>query len=260
MLDPSLLATAADAALAGGRVARRFFRHDPTIRKKGLIDLVTEADLAVEAEIRARIERRFPDHVILGEEGGGPSAAGGCRWIVDPIDGTTNFAHGLALFCVSVVLEVDGVDVVGAVYDPMADELFTAEQGQGARLNGERLAVSSVATLIDGLLVTGFPYTATEERANQVEVFAAFLAKAQAVRRLGSAALDLCFVAAGRFDGFWEQHLHAWDVAAGALLVQEAGGLVTGYDGSVYSPFGRQIVASNGVLHDHMLDVFRSCR
>lgn len=217
--------------------------------------------MAVEQEIRARIERRFPTHTFLGEESGGSSAAGvPFRWIVDPIDGTTNFAHGLALFCTSIALEIDGDVVVGAIYDPMADELFTAERGQGARLNGQRLAVSGVDTLIDALLVTGFPYAVTEEREEQLAIFTAFLAQAQAVRRLGSAALDLCCVAAGRFDAFWEQNLHPWDVAAGGLLVQEAGGVVTHYDGDLYSPFGRQIVASNGALHPKLLDVFAALR
>jgi myo-inositol-1(or 4)-monophosphatase len=253
-VSPALLATAADAALAGGRLARQYFRRDPVIKKKGVIDLVTEADVAVEREIRARIGRRFPTHHVLGEEDGGAEAAGGHRWIVDPIDGTTNFAHGVALFCTSVALEVDGRVVAGAVYDPMADELFTAERGGGARLNGRRITVSPVATLVDALLVTGFPY-AVEGRAAQVALFAAFLERAQAVRRLGSAALDLCFVGAGRFEAFWEMNLHAWDVAAGALIVEEAGGQVTGLDGGTYSPFGRQIMASNGTVHTQCLDV-----
>jgi len=255
------MATAADAALAAGRLARQYFRSDLTIRKKGLIDLVTEADVAVEQEIRARIERRFPTHAFLGEESGGQSASGApFRWIVDPIDGTTNFAHGLALFCTSIALEIDGEVAVGAIYDPMADELFTAERGHGARLNGRRLAVSRVDTLIDALLVTGFPSTAAAERDEQLAIFTAFLEQSQAVRRLGSAALDLCCVAAGRFDAFWEQNLNAWDVAAGGLMVHEAGGTVTHYDGGSYSPFGRQIIASNGALHPKLLDVFTALR
>lgn len=217
--------------------------------------------MAVEQEIRARIERRFPSHTFLGEESGGSSAAGApFRWIVDPIDGTTNFAHGLALFCTSIALEVDGEVVVGVVYDPIAEELFTAERGQGARLNGRPLRVTTVATLIDSLLVTGFPYTATEERQEQLAIFTALLAESRAVRRLGSAALDLCCVAAGRFDGFWEQNLNAWDVAAGGLLVQEAGGRVSDYGGDHYSPFGRQIVASNGALHPKLLEVITGLR
>lgn len=258
--DPAFLATAIDAAQAGGRIARQYFRRDPIVRKKGLIDLVTEADIAVEAEIRERIGRRFPAHGFLGEESGERSGGTGFRWIVDPIDGTTNFAHGLALFCISVALEIDGQVAVGVVYDPMGDELFTAEAGQGARRNGERLRVSGVDALIDGLLVTGFPYTANEDRAEQLAIFAGFLAKAQAVRRLGSAALDLCYVAAGRFDAFWEQNLHPWDVAAGGLIVLEAGGRVTDYRGGDFDPFARQIVASNGALHQQLLTVLADLR
>jgi myo-inositol-1(or 4)-monophosphatase len=259
--NPAYLATAIDAAQAGGRLARQFFRRGPAIRKKGLIDLVTEADVAVEHEIRARIARRFPSHTFLGEESTQDRPpSGGCRWIVDPIDGTTNFAHGVALFCVSVALEEDGVVVAGAVYDPVAEELFTAERGGGARLNGRPLAVSGVAELIDGLLVTGFPYTATAERAEQLALFGAFLERAQAVRRLGSAALDLCWVGAGRFDAFWEQNLQPWDVAAGALVVAEAGGRVTDYRGGTFSPFGREIVASNGGLHSQLIDVMTALR
>lgn len=261
-LDPAYLAVAADAALAAGALQRRYFRSALTISKKGRIDLVTEADVAVEREIQSRIHARFPDHAFLGEESGASSSSDGAshRWIVDPIDGTTNFAHGLALFCVSIALEIDGQVAVGAVYDPMADELFTAERGQGARLNGRLLRVTTEAELVNALLVTGFPYAPGDRRAEQLEVFAALLAEAQAVRRLGSAALDLCLVAAGRFDAFWEQGLQPWDVAAGALIVQEAGGLVTSYDGAAFDPFARQIVASNGPVHGKVLDVIARAR
>jgi myo-inositol-1(or 4)-monophosphatase len=180
---------------------------------------------------------------------------------VDPIDGTTNFAHGLALFCTSIALEIDGEVAVGAIYDPMADELFTVERGQGARLNGRRLVVSAADQLINALMVTGFPpNTSPDEREEQLAIFTAMMAKARAVRRLGSAALDLCFVAAGRFDAFWEQNLYAWDVAAGGLLVEEAGGRVSNYSGTSYSPFDRQIIASNGLLHPLVVDVIGGLR
>lgn len=223
---------------------------------------MTEADVAVEHEIRGRLERRFPTHTFLGEESGGQSAAGApFRWIVDPIDGTTNFAHGLALFCTSIALEIDGRVDVGVIYDPIADELFTAERGQGARVNGRRLAVSTADDLINALMVTGFPpSTSPVEREEQLRIFIELLSKARAVRRLGSAALDLCFVAAGRFDAFWEQNLYAWDVAAGGLLVEEAGGRVTSYTGSSYSPFDRQIIATNGLLHPLVVDVIAGLR
>jgi myo-inositol-1(or 4)-monophosphatase len=273
--DPLFLATAVEAALAAGRIHRRYFRQQVKVEKKGPIDLVTAADLEVEREFRALIGERFPSHVVLGEEGGGDAAAhrpqsqsgeggkprfgeGGHRWIIDPVDGTTNFAHGLALFCVSIALEIDGVLAVGVVYDPIADELFTAERGQGARLNGHRLRVSEETTLLDALLCTGFPYSIRERRTRQIDTFAAFLGQSRAVRRLGSAALDLCYVAAGRFDGFWEEQLHAWDMAAGALIVAEAGGRVSGYNDEPLDLFGHRIIATNGGVHDAVLGVIKA--
>jgi len=259
-LDPVYLATAIETALAAGRIHKQFFRQNPEVRKKGPIDLVTAADVAAEREFRALIAGRFPDHSVLGEEqaNGMPAISPTrCRWIVDPLDGTTNFAHGLALFCVSIALEIDGTIELGVVYDPMADELFTAERGAGARLNGQPIRVSSRETLLDGLLCTGFPYSIRDRPQRQVEVFSAFLLRARAVRRLGSAALDLCYVAAGRFDGFWELQLHPWDMAAGALIVSEAGGRVTNYSNQPIDLFGGQIVVSNGCLHEDMLSVIQ---
>jgi myo-inositol-1(or 4)-monophosphatase len=182
------------------------------------------------------------------------------RWVYDPLDGTTNYAHGLPIFCSSLALEIDGRAVVGAVYDPTRDELFTAERGRGAYLNGTPLSISSTPTLLDALIVTGFPYDVHEHGAELVGLFGAFLGEARAVRRLGSAALDLCYVAAGRFEAFWEQHLKPWDVAAGALIVTEAGGRVTGMDGSAFDPVAAHLVASNGHVHPQMLDVIRNFR
>lgn len=255
--DPRFLAVAVEAALAAGRLQLQYFRGELQIRKKGPIDLVTQADLAVEHDIRARIARHFPSHVFLGEEHeqSAPTSASACRWIVDPIDGTTNFAHGLPLFCVSIALAVEGLVEIGVVYVPVLDELYTAERGQGARLNGRRIHVTGESSLIDSLLVTGFPPQSGTRRADQLALFGAFMARARAVRRLGSAALDLAFVAAGRFDGFWEHSLHAWDVAAGALLVEEAGGRVTAFGGGPFDPFCQELVASNGVLHPQLVDV-----
>jgi myo-inositol-1(or 4)-monophosphatase len=260
--EPQYLATAIEAALAAGAIQRRYFRHNVAIEKKGPIDLVTAADLEVEREFRRLIAGRFPLHRVLGEEGaaGDSPATGRVRWIIDPVDGTTNFAHGLAFFCVSIAVEFDGRIDVAVVYDPIADELFTAERGEGARLNGVRLAVSTRSEIIDGLLCTGFPYSIRERRAQQVDVFEAFLAAARAVRRLGSAALDLCYVAAGRLDGFWEEQLHPWDIAAGVLLVEEAGGFVTSYGGGPCDVFTGEIVASNRVLHSAMLQVIRAAQ
>jgi myo-inositol-1(or 4)-monophosphatase len=254
--DPIYLATAVEAAIAAGRVQKQYFRQELRIDKKGPIDLVTAADLQVEREFRALIGERFPSHTVLGEEqsSGAEVPSSPFRWIIDPVDGTTNFAHGLALFCSSIALEIDGELAVGAVYDPMADELFTAERGQGAWLNGAPLRVTRCDRLVDALLVTGFPYTVREQRQKLVHLFAAFLGEAQGVRRLGSAALDLCYVAAGRFDGFWEDRLHPWDMAAGALIVEEAGGRVTDYTDRPVDMFRGQIVASNGRVHSAMLE------
>ena len=259
--DPIYLATAVEAALAAGRIHLKYFRQPVDVRKKGPIDLVTTADLEAEHEFRALIASRFPDHTVLGEEhsaGASSTASTRCRWIIDPLDGTTNFAHGLALFCVSLALEVDGRIEVAVVYDPVAEELFTAERGAGTRLNGHPIRVSEREELVDGLLCTGFPYTVRSGRARQVDVFSSFLGRARAVRRLGSAALDLCYVAAGRLDGFWEEQLHPWDVAAGALIVQEAGGWVTGFDDQPVDLFRGQIVASNGRLHGQMLSIINA--
>jgi myo-inositol-1(or 4)-monophosphatase len=257
-LDPIYLATAVEGALACGRIHREYFRQQPVISKKGIVDLVTAADLAAEAQFTALIRQRFPDHGVIGEEAATrvPPGSAEFEWIIDPVDGTTNFAHGLAIFSVSIALRIAGQLAVGVVYDPIADELFTAERGEGARLNGLPLRVSGVTDLVDALLCTGFPYTVRESRADQVKVFAAFLGEAQAVRRLGSAALDLAYVAAGRLDGYWEEKIQAWDVAAGALIVQEAGGTVTGVDGRTFNPFDGHITASNGPLHQAMVDVY----
>ena len=258
-VEPFYLATAIEAALAAGRIHRQYFRQQPTIQKKGRIDLVTAADLAAERMFRALVADRFPDHVVVGEEASqGVIPTARCRWIIDPLDGTTNFAHGLALFCVSIGLQIDGELAIGVVYDPIGEELFVAERGGGARLNGAPISVSTCRELLDSLLVTGFPYTVREDRGQQVAVFAAFLGEAQAVRRLGSAALDLCYVAAGRFDGYWEERVHPWDTAAGALVVAEAGGRVTGLAGEAFDPFTGHVVATNGPVHDAVLDVIRT--
>ncbi len=263
-MNPQYLATAIEAALAAGRVQKQFFRSAIDIQKKGAIDLVTEIDLRVEREFRAMIADRFPDHAVLGEEGDGSgydtTSARRYRWIIDPIDGTTNYAHGLAIFCVSIALEVDGRTELGVIYDPMAGELFTAERGAGARLNGEPMRVTSCADIGDALLCTGFPYSVREKPGHLIAGFAEFMRVSQAVRRLGSAALDLCYVAAGRFDGFYEESLKAWDVAAGALIVEEAGGRVTGTFGEAFTPHAGHIVATNGHLHAAVLSTLDTVR
>ena len=242
---------------AGDMMMARF-GGEMRVDKKGTIDLVTEVDVAIERMFRGLIADRFPDHAVLGEEmGGSGSIPPGCCWVFDPIDGTTNFAHGLPIFCSSLALEIDGVGEVAAVYDPTRRELFTAERGGGAFLNGRPIRVSAAGTLVDAMLVTGFPYDVHDRVAEIVGLFGAFVGRARAVRRLGSAAIDLCYVAAGRFDGFWESDLKAWDIAGGSLIVTEAGGWVTGMDGGVFSSRGRHVLATNGLIHPAMLEVCR---
>ena len=252
------LATAIEAVLRAGEVQMAHFGQAMRVEKKGTIDLVTEIDIEVERAFRAMIAERFPDHQVLGEEFGSDEDRASVPrfcWVFDPVDGTTNYAHGLPIFCSSLALEVDGEPMVAAVYDPNRKELFTAERGRGAWLNGQPLHVSTAASLIDSLLVTGFHYDVQKDPGDVIALFGAFISRARAVRRLGSAALDLCYVAAGRFDGFWEKKLQPWDVAGGALIVSEAGGRVTSMTGAPYASRGGSVLATNGHIHDEMLAV-----
>jgi len=261
--DPVYLATAVEIVLRAGEIQMAGRESGFRVAKKGAIDLVTEVDLACERMCRAVLAERFPEHDILAEElSTGPQEAARApyRWVFDPLDGTTNYAHGLPIFCASLALELDGQPLVGAIYDPTRRELFTAERGQGSFVNGTRLKASATGALGDALLVTGFPYDMHVRGPELVELFGLFLHRARAVRRLGSAALDLCYVAAGRFEGFWEQHLNPWDVAAGALVVTEAGGRVTGMDGGAFDARAGHLVASNGLVHEAILDVIRDSR
>lgn len=258
--DPALLATAIEAVVRAGALQMARFGSALRVGKKGAIDLVTEVDVEVEQMLRALIAERFPDHDVLAEEMGQPRTGATHRWVFDPLDGTTNYAHGIPIFCATLALEIAGQPVVGAVYDPNRRELFTAERGVGAWLNGAPLRVSSSATLLDSVLVTGFPYDIRDRTDEILRPFTAFVREARAVRRLGSAAIDLCWVAAGRLDGFWEQGLQAWDTMAGALIVEQAGGRVTGLDGQAWDPHGGRVVASNGHIHDAMVAVIRDAR
>jgi myo-inositol-1(or 4)-monophosphatase len=261
-LHPLLLATAIEAVTRAGQMQMAFIDSGFHISKKGAIDLVTEADLAVENMFRALIGRRYPTHTILAEEFGQDQATKGAShtWVFDPIDGTSNYAHGLPIFCSSLALEIDGRGEIGAIYDPTRKELFVAERGGGAFLNGRPIRVSEEPLLLDSMLVTGFPYDVHRRVPNIVGLFGDFVGRARAVRRLGSAALDLCYVAAGRMDGFWEQDLKPWDVAAGAIILEEAGGRVTDFAGGPFASRQHQLLASNGRIHDEMLQITEASR
>jgi len=256
--DAALLAVqdvAVAAAKAAGALQRDGYGRDIKMRMKGTIDIVTEVDQACEDLIVAELLRQFPDHQILAEEGGGRGANHPCRWIIDPLDGTTNYAHRFPFFCVSIALEVAGEPTLGIVYAPMFDELFVAVRGQGVTLNGQAIAVSGTQNLLAAMLTTGFAYDVHQAENDNLDHFADFTRRVQATRRTGSAALDLCYVASGRFDGFWEMGLKPWDVAAGMLAITEAGGRVSRFDGTPHQLDGRQILASNGKIHEAMIEV-----
>jgi len=246
--------TARDA----GRILADRVGRSLQISNKGDIDLVTESDLASEKLIVERVRSHYPRHTILAEESGEAVIAGPTqsdwKWIIDPLDGTTNYAHGYPCFCVSIAVERSGQMEIGVVYDPMRDEMFAAERGQGATLNDRRIRVSNIEDLNQAMLCTGFPYD-VRTRPDFARGFTNFTMHAQAVRRDGSAALDLAYVACGRFDGFWEDGLNPWDIAAGVLLIEEAGGLVTDFQSGPLNIYTPKVVASNGLIHQSMLRV-----
>ncbi len=240
---------------AAALLRARLGTHMKVRSKDERSNLVTEADTQSEALIRARIGEKFPNDAVLGEEAGQSGSDRSHRWIVDPLDGTTNYTHGYRCFCVSIAFERDGYLDFGIVCDPMASELYAARRGQGATCNGESLTVSVQDELRAALLVTGFPAHKVNDPRGNIAPFTDFMFRAQAIRRDGSAALDLCYVAAGRFDGFWEPGLHAWDIAAGTVIVEEAGGRVSDYRDKQLQLEGGQLVASNGKIHEEMLEV-----
>jgi myo-inositol-1(or 4)-monophosphatase len=226
--------------------------------KKGEVrNLVSEIDKGSEARIIRAIRARYPDHAVLAEESGTSEASSDVKWIVDPLDGTTNFVHGVPIFSVTIGIERKGELIGGVVYDPNREELFTAEKGGGTFLNGVPLRVSASPDLVSSLIVTGFPYDLATNPGHIVEHFTDFLMLARGLRRLGSAALDLCYVAAGRFDGYWETSLFPWDMAAGVVLVREAGGTVTDLNGNTHSIYDHRVLASNGIIHDEMVQVLK---
>jgi myo-inositol-1(or 4)-monophosphatase len=250
---PVLRDAAIELASEAGAILRDGYGRAHAPERKGRIDLVTEYDRRSERLLLERIASRFPGHAVLAEESGTHAVTGSTvRWLIDPLDGTTNYAHNYPFFAVSIAAEKDGQLVAGVVFDPVRDELFAAAAGNGATLNGEPIRVSDIGRVEDALLVTGFPYDVREHPDRYVNVFRAFLVRAQGVRRDGSAALNLCYLAVGRFDGFWEGSLSPWDMAAGVLIVREAGGVVTNYSGGPFRLEDREILASNGRLHEEM--------
>lgn len=254
-----MLTTAIEAAKEAGKFLKYSVGRVRNIEKKAGEDrnLVSEIDKGSEERIIGIIKRHYPNHAILAEESGASDSSSDYKWVIDPLDGTTNFLHGLPIFCVTIGIEFKGEIVAGVVYDPNLDELFTAEKGSGAFLNGKRLKVTATSKLIDSLLVTGFPYDIAQNPGNAIGHFVNFLLEGQGLRRLGSAALDLSYVAAGRFDGFWEVNLNPWDMAAGMLFVREAGGCVTDFAGEESTIYKKQVLASNGIIHDAMLNVLK---
>jgi myo-inositol-1(or 4)-monophosphatase len=250
-----LKSTLIRAVEAGARVMQGYFLGEFKIsNKEGINNLVTEADHASEKAIFEIIRLDFPDHYLLSEEAGEIYMDSQFKWIIDPIDGTVNFAHGLPLCCVSIGVEQDGEMILGAVYNPFINEFFFAQKGYGATLNDKKIQVSKETEVGKACLVTGFPYTYLDQPNGPLEVFERLIRKGVPVRRLGSAAIDLCWVAAGRFDGFYEHKLQAWDSAAGFLIVKEAGGRVSDFTGQPYSPYQPHIVATNGIIHDELLN------
>ncbi len=249
--------TAKEAALKSGRFLKKNLDHSGEIFYKGAVDLVTNFDIQAQGMIFDHLSKCFPDHDYLAEEGLSQKKGAEFRWIIDPLDGTTNYAHSFPVFTVSIALEKGEEVILGLVYDPMREEVFSAEKGEGAFLNGRKIKVSSVDDLDKSLLATGFPYDLRTSDVNNITHFNNFLIRVQGIRRCGSAALDLCYVACGRFDGFWELKLSPWDMAAGALIVQEAGGRISDFKDKEFTISGSEILASNGLIHQQMKDVLR---
>jgi myo-inositol-1(or 4)-monophosphatase len=271
--SPAWVPRAAEIAREAGARLREFFARGVETEYKGDVDLVTVADRTCEALIRGRLAEAFPDHGVYGEEGTRDRMEGEFRWYVDPLDGTTNFAHGFPVFCVSLGLErrnpsqaqrspmltadEDGTIVAGVIYDPMRDELFTAERGKGSTLNGNAIAVSKTAVLAESLIATGFPSRKRHDTPN-IHFYHEFTMRSHGVRRAGSAALDLAYVACGRLDAFWEFNLNPWDTAAGALLVEEAGGRISNFSGGPFQLNSREVLASNAQIHSELEHLFEA--
>jgi myo-inositol-1(or 4)-monophosphatase len=255
-----LLSVAWDAANKAGMLIRESWSQPKEVGYKGAIDLVTSVDRESERRIVEVLQQNFPDHSVLAEEETDLVGAAPQRWIIDPLDGTTNWAHGYPQLSVSIALEVEREIVLGLVYDPLRRECFRAVKRQGATLNGSAIRTSDIQELDKALLATGFPYDRREKADFYLSFFKAFMTRSQGIRRAGSAALDLCYLACGRIDGFWELKLRPWDTAAAALIVEEAGGRVSDFSGNPFSIWGAETLASNGTIHDEMVSVMKQIR
>ncbi len=255
MNKKKLLNAAVQAAREAGAIQKKGWGKKHRIEFKGEINLVTEVDKACEKKIVSILSKAFPDHDFLTEESGAHNKKSDYKWIIDPLDGTTNYAHAFPSFCVSIGLEYCGEVMVGVVYNPIHDELFTGIRGQGAWLNGKKISVSSIRDLKRSLLGTGFAYNVQVAKDNNLNHLGNFLKRAQGIRRMGAAAIDICYVACGRLEGFWEMELWPWDIAAGCLILEEAGGKTSMFDGSALDLYGKQIIVSNGKIHEAMVQV-----
>ncbi|HEX8926820.1 MAG TPA: inositol monophosphatase family protein [Terriglobales bacterium] len=253
--NPPILSKATEIAREAGALLMGFFERRIGFEYKGDVDLVTEADRASEKLIVAQLRQNWPDYDLVGEEGSRDERGSEYRWYVDPLDGTTNFAHGYPVFCVSIGLEKAGELILGVLYDPTRDEMFVAEKGGGATLNGKPIHVSNTKRLCEAILGTGFPSHKRHKNPN-IHFYHQITLRSHGVRRAGSAALDLANVASGRYDGFWEFNLNAWDTSAGVVLVREAGGTVTRFDGTPFQIDSREVLASNGLLHAELMQNF----
>ncbi len=252
---------AVSAAMQAGKLQRDNYKKCcKKIQHKGEINIVTEIDLECERIIKDNILQRFPDHAILAEESKETITESKYRWIIDPLDGTTNFAHGYPFFCVSIAVEKEGEIILGVIFDPVKKELFTAKKGMGAFLNGEKIEISGIKKVTDSLLVTGFPYDIREDANNNLQYFSEMIMNAQGVRRDGSAALNLAYTACGRFDGYWELKLFPWDTAAGILLLEESGGKITDFKGNKITLWSKELLASNGKIHNEMIKILEKAK
>ncbi len=256
-LYDEFLNIAKETIFRAGKILRENYGKKLNVKFKGEVDLVTEVDHKSERSIVTMINSTFPDHQIIGEEGTDIESTSQYRWFIDPLDGTTNYAHGFPCFAISIAVEDSGRIVVGVVYDPLRDECFTAIEGKGAYLNDQPISVSDTDRLEKALLATGFPYERKKAVDKYIQPFRNFLLHAQEIRRAGAASIDLCYVAAGRLDGFWESKLHPWDIAAGALIVREAGGKMSDFKGNQFSIYGEETLASNGKIHEEMVGVLQ---